>query len=128
MVVCYGTVCGVLVHSFIVKYVVHTSLSKLELIYMLFVRTQQCCGQSAPAVHLGSASAAGPSADLPVSRATGFPARETGSCPAVPAHPAAATLGPGHQLQNVSMPTRPVFLQFFTKLAEFRSDFLEPES
>ncbi len=85
------------VHSFLVKYVDHTSLSnsmlklvQIELKYMLFVRSQQCCGQSAPAGHIGAASAAGPSADLPLSRATGFPAsRETGSGPAVPAHAAA---------------------------------------
>jgi len=94
------------VRIFIVKYVGHTSLSKIELTYMLFVRSQQCCGQSAPAGHIGAASAAGPSADLPLSRATGFPARETGSGPAVPAHTAATTLGPGYQLQNVSVPTR----------------------
>ncbi len=99
------------------------SLSKLELIHILFVRSQQRCGQSAPAGHIGASSAAGPSADLPLARATGFPARETGSCPAVPANTVASALRPGHQLQNVSVPTRQVFLQFIAKLAEFRKDF-----
>jgi hypothetical protein len=95
--------------------------------YMMFVRSQQCCGQSAPAGHIGAASAAGPSADLPLSRATGFPARETGSGPAVPAHTAATTLGPGYQLQNVSVPTRSVFCLFgslFRNLQNFAKIFL----